>query len=117
LQAWDIDVEGILEGDSDIYIPYGTDVTDPYALRIYHFNEDLGNWELLPTSVDELNRLLIATTDTFSPVVNAGELSTADAQTLLGQLNAQVPEPTTLALMGLGLAGIGYQRRRSKKAA
>lgn len=30
---------------------------------------------------------------------------------------ARVPEPTTLALMSLGIAGIGYQRRRSKKAA
>ena len=29
----------------------------------------------------------------------------------------KVPEPTTLALMGLSLAGIGYRRHRSKKAA
>ena len=27
------------------------------------------------------------------------------------------PEPTTLALMGLGLAGLGYRRHRSKIAA
>lgn len=30
---------------------------------------------------------------------------------------SSIPEPTTLALMGLGLAGIGYGRRRSKKVA
>ena len=29
---------------------------------------------------------------------------------------AKVPEPTILALMGLGLAGIGYRRHRSKQA-
>ena len=34
-----------------------------------------------------------------------------------GELVAAVPEPTTLALMGLGLAGIGYRRHRSKIAA
>ncbi len=28
--------------------------------------------------------------------------------------NSQIPEPATLALMGLGLAGIGYQRRRKQ---
>jgi len=30
--------------------------------------------------------------------------------------NNFIPEPTTLALMGLGLAGIGYGRQRSKKS-
>ncbi len=28
---------------------------------------------------------------------------------------SQVPEPTTLALMGLGLAGVGFSSRRKKK--
>jgi len=31
--------------------------------------------------------------------------------------DASVPEPTIIALMGLGLAGIGYQRRKQNKAA
>ncbi len=30
-------------------------------------------------------------------------------------ISASVPEPTTLALMGLGLAGIGYKRRQLKE--
>ena len=33
------------------------------------------------------------------------------------EITSQIPEPTTLALMGLGLAGLGYRRHRSKIAA
>ena len=37
--------------------------------------------------------------------------------TALASLNTNVPLPATLALLGLGLAGIGYQRRKQVKAA
>ena len=43
--------------------------------------------------------------------------STERSQIVNWDLGAQVPEPATLALMGLGLAGIGYRRHRNKKAA
>ena len=35
----------------------------------------------------------------------------------IAQVNEQVPAPATLTLLGLGLAGIGYQRRKQVKAA
>jgi hypothetical protein len=33
-----------------------------------------------------------------------------------GAPRSSVPEPATLALMGLGIAGIGYRRRKQTKA-
>lgn len=35
----------------------------------------------------------------------------------IDQPTVRVPEPLTLSLMGLGLAGIGYQRRKQRKSA
>lgn len=43
--------------------------------------------------------------------------STAWEKVILVADAASVPEPTTLALLGFGLAGIGYQQRRRKKNA
>ncbi len=51
--------------------------------------------------------------DTFG----SRERSGRPAPTLNIAFTPAVPEPATLALMGLGLAGIGYRRHRSKIAA
>ncbi len=48
-----------------------------------------------------------------NPLVPTSPLGTASI-TVQG---ASVPEPSTLALMAIGLAAVGYQRRRIKKAA
>ncbi|WP_158289066.1 hypothetical protein [Rubrivivax albus] len=109
LQAWDIDVSGNLVGTSSIYIPYAVGV-NPLALKVFHFDEDLGLWELLATRVE--GGLLVAETDGFSPLV-LSEMNDDEALLALQALNAQqVPVVGTLWLTALGLALLGVRSRR-----
>lgn len=48
----------------------------------------------------------------YSPFVSAADLGLRDDDELNALDTVSVPEPTTLALMGLGLFGIAYQLRR-----
>ncbi|MCB1829125.1 MAG: PEP-CTERM sorting domain-containing protein [Chromatiaceae bacterium] len=84
---------------------------------------------LLDTAFDGLTTVLTATKLGLSAGVHTMKFAVADTSD--GALDAAVfiqagsfsdtdpgniPEPTTLALMGIGLAGIGYRRRQSMKA-
>lgn len=85
------------------------------------------NWDLNPGDY------LLTMADTYGDGLDAGGHATliVDGTTLLNcgvcfgssyrlsfvvptSDDGQVPEPITLALMGLGLAGIGYNRRKKK---
>jgi hypothetical protein len=48
---------------------------------------------------------------------NDGPWSSISDQDFAFRIWVEVPEPATLALMSLGLAGIGFRRQRNKIAA
>ncbi len=86
--------------------------TSSYDFSVNFWGSDIGLG-------DSVLGLLTATLDveTWDPVGTTGDVTGGDT-TIIGSYSivssfSSVPEPTTIALMGLGLAGIGWKRRKA----
>ena len=98
---------------------------DPDGDGLYSFVTDLipvGSYEFKAALNEDWNESYPGSNVPFT-ISNSGDLATFTYSSSTNEVTISVtppslvPEPATLALMGLGLAGIGYRRHRSKIAA